>query len=146
MKGRLEILLAFYTKSREIINYLLAGVLTTAVGFATYCACVSTVFNPENAIQLQIANFISWTVAVSLSYFTNRKYVFKSTSKNILRESFSFVTSRIGTLFMNVAITFLGVTIMGFNDKIIKLLATAVVIVANYVFSKIFVFKKHSRY
>lgn len=131
-----------YIKYKEIINYLIVGVLTTVVTLAIYYISVNTFLNPENSIQLQIANIISWIAGVIFAYFTNRKYVFESKEENKLKEASKFVVSRIATLLMDMIIMWLGVTILHRNDKIMKLISQVVVIVANYLFSKIFVFKK----
>lgn len=56
-----------YKKYKEIINYLIVGVLTTVVSLGTYYVCVLTVLNPDNALQLQIANIISWIAAVAFA-------------------------------------------------------------------------------
>ena len=131
-----------YIKYKEIINYLIVGVLTTVVTLAIYYISVNTFLNPEDSIQLQIANIISWIAGVIFAYFTNRKYVFESKEENKLKEASKFVVSRIATLLMDMIIMWLGVTILHRNDKTMKLISQVVVIVANYLFSKIFVFKK----
>ena len=131
-----------YLKYKEIINYLIFGVLTTVVSLGVYYICVYTFLNPENVVQLQIANIISWVAGVAFAYVTNRKFVFESKEENKLKEAGKFVTSRITTLLMDMAIMFIGVTLCKFNDKIIKLISQVVVIVMNYLLSKILVFKK----
>ena len=131
-----------YLKYKEIVNYLIFGVLTTAVSLVTYYICVYTVLDPEQAVQLQIANVISWILGVAFAYVTNRKFVFESNEKNKIKEASKFVTSRIATLLMDMAIMFIGVTLLKLNDKIIKLVSQVVVIVANYLLSKIVVFNK----
>ena len=131
-----------YLKYKEIINYLIFGVLTTVVSLGVYYICVYTFLNPENVVQLQIANIISWIAGVAFAYVTNRKFVFESKEENKLKEAGKFVTSRITTLLMDMAIMFIGVTLCKFNDKIIKLISQVVVIVMNYLLSKIIVFKK----
>ena len=131
-----------YIKYKEIINYLIVGGLTTVVSMGTYYASVLTFLNPENAIQLQIANIISWVAAVIFAYFTNRKYVFNSSEKNKLKEASKFFVTRVITLVMDMLIMWLGVTILGFNDKVIKIISQVIIVISNYVFSKLFVFKK----
>lgn len=131
-----------YLKYKEIINYLIFGVLTTVVSLGVYYICVYTFLNPENVVQLQIANIISWVAGVAFAYVTNRKFVFESNEQNKIKEASKFVTSRIATLLMDMAIMFIGVTLCKFNDKIIKLISQVVVIVMNYLLSKIIVFKK----
>ena len=131
-----------YLKYKEIINYLIFGVLTTIVSLVTYYICVYTILDPDNAVQLQIANVISWIISVTFAYITNRKFVFESKEKNKIKEASKFVTSRIATLLMDMAIMYVGVTVLRFNDKIMKLISQVVVIVMNYILSKILVFKK----
>lgn len=131
-----------YNKYREVIMYLIFGVLTTVVSLVTYYLLVYTILDPDKAIELQIANIISWIVSVTFAYLTNRSIVFKSDNKNKIKEATSFVASRIATLIMDMLIMFIGVTLLHGNDKIIKLISQVVVIVSNYVFSKLFVFKK----
>jgi len=132
-----------YIRYREIVSYLIVGGLTTVVSLGVYYGSVLTFLNPRNPVQLQIANVISWIAAVTFAYFTNRKYVFRSENKNIGREAFSFYCSRLGTLLMDMGIMFLLVTMMGMSDKIAKLIVQVVVTIANYLFSKLFVFRKH---
>ena len=131
-----------YLKYKEIVNYLIVGGLTTVVGLGVYYGLVLTVLNPKNGIQLQVANVLSWIAAVTVAYFTNRKFVFESKSEKILQEATKFVLARVGTLLMDMGIMFVTVTVMGMNDKIAKLFVQVVVTIMNYVFSKFLVFKK----
>lgn len=136
-------LLNLYQRYKEIINYLIVGVLTTLVSLAVYYGSVFTFLNPDNAFQLQLANIISWITGVIFAYFTNRKYVFESKDPNKIKEAVKFTSSRIITLLLDMLIMFLGVTVLCFNDKIIKLISQILVVIGNYVFSKLFVFKKN---
>jgi putative cell wall teichoic acid glycosylation protein gtcA len=129
-------------KYGEIVRYLIVGILTTVVSLGTYYGCVFTFLNPENALQLQVANVLSWIIAVTFAYITSRIYVFQSKQENILREMAAFYSSRLLTLFMDMAIMFIMVTLCRVNDKLAKLVVQVVVTVANYVFSKIFVFRR----
>ena len=131
-----------YLKYKEIINYLVVGVLTTIVSLTVYYISVFAFLNPENAFQLQIANILSWIAGVTFAYFTNRKFVFESKEKDKLKEAGKFVLSRVITLLMDMLIMWLGVTVLHGNDKIMKLISQVVITISNYVFSKIFVFKK----
>ena len=109
-----------------------------------YYVAVFTFLDPENSVQLQIANILSWIAGVAFAYATNRKFVFESTEKNKIKEAGKFVMARVVTLAMDMLIMWLGVTILHFNDKIMKLISQVVIIVSNYVFSKIFVFRKEN--
>ncbi|MBR2290052.1 MAG: GtrA family protein [Clostridia bacterium] len=131
-----------YQKYKEIVNYLIVGGLTTVLALGVYYGLVLTVLNPEDKIQLQIANILSWTAGVIFAYFTNRKFVFESKETDKLKEAGKFVGSRVVTLLMDMAIMGIFVSLLHFNDKIMKLVSQVVITVSNYVFSKLFVFKK----
>lgn len=131
-----------YMKYKELVNYLIVGGLTTVVSLATYYGCVLTFLDPQSAVELQVANILSWIAAVTFAYFTNRKYVFESNESNMLQEAAKFYASRLSTLAMDMAIMFVGVTVLGCSDKIMKLVVQVVVTIANYIISKFFVFKK----
>ncbi len=131
-----------YKRYEEIINYLAVGILTTVISLVTYFICVHTFLDVTNAVELQIANIISWILSVIFAYVANRVFVFKSESNNYLKEIMSFFSARILTLLMDMAIMFVLVSLLRLNDSIAKIFSQVVIIVANYIFSKLFVFKK----
>lgn len=133
-----------YLKYRELVNYLICGVLTTAVSLGAYYACVYTVLDPTSAVQLQAANVISWIFAVAFAYFSNRKYVFMSKNANVAREAASFVAARLGSLLLDMGCMFVLVTVCRFNDKASKLAVQVIIVIVNYVASKLLVFKSDS--
>ena len=145
MKKLWEICRELLKKYREQISYLVVGGLTTAVSLLTYYVCTKTFLNPEIPLQLQAANVISWICAVAFAYVTNRRYVFRSRAENKVQEAAKFVLSRVTTLLMEMAIMWLGVTALGVNDRIVKLVAQVVIILANYVLSKLLVFRKKEK-
>ena len=126
----------------EIITYLIVGVLTTIVSLVVYYALVACILDPSDAIQLQIANMISWLAAVTFAYFTNRKYVFESKNEHIVLEAMKFYLSRLGTLLLDMTIMYIGVSLLFYNDKFVKIIVQIIVIIVNYIFSKLFVFQK----
>ena len=133
-----------YKKYQEIINYLIVGVLTTVVSIVTYFL-FSLVLDIENNILFILANILSWICAVIFAYITNKKFVFNTTTSNKKEEIkvFSmFVSSRITTLLIELAFMFITVKVILINDKIAKVIAQFIVIVLNYILSKLFVFKK----
>lgn len=130
-----------YKKNREIINYIIVGVLTTVVSLVSYYGCVFTFLNPNDPIQLQMANVISWILAVTFAYNTNRKYVFES-NKNKWFELLAFYGARITTLLLEMINMFILVTVIGINDKISKLIVQIIVMIVNYLLSKFWVFRK----
>mgnify|MGYP004618619593 FL=1 len=129
-------------KYEEVIRYLIIGVLTTIVSLATYYILTFTVLDPKVSIQLQITNVISWIVSVTFAYFTNRKYVFKLKEKKNIKEASKFYLSRLSTLLLDMLLMQIFVIRLKFNDKIIKLIVQFVVIVLNYVLSKLVTFRK----
>ncbi len=139
-------ILELYKKYEEVINYLIMGVLATIVNLGVKYALLFTILKAEDPAQLQIAVIISWIAACLFAYFTNRIIVFKSKSKEILKEFISFLSARILTLGMEMLIMFIFVTVLGLNSDlwvvIWSIIAQFVVIVANYIFSKLFIFKK----
>lgn len=133
-----------YKKYQEIINYLIVGVLTTVVSIVIYFL-FSLILDIENNILFILANVLSWICAVIFAYITNKKFVFNTTTSNKKEEIkvFSmFVSSRITTLLIELAFMFITVKVILINDKIAKVIAQFIVIVLNYVLSKLFVFKK----
>lgn len=131
-----------YYKYEEIISYLIVGGLTTVVSLATYYLLVYTILNPKEAVELQIANIISWIASVTFAYFTNRKYVFKTKEKISFKEEINFYLSRVSTLLLDMLMMYVFVSVLKFDDKVIKLIVQVIVIVLNYVLSKFIVFKK----
>ena len=128
-------LLELYKKHEEIVNYIIVGVMTTVFSWIVYAVSVWTFLDVENPVELQIANILSWIAGVAFAYVTNRKYVFKSTEKNILKEAAQFSTSRISTLLLDMIVMFVMVTLLGINDIISKFVSSVLV-------SKLFVFHK----
>lgn len=143
MKNRL---LALYTAHREIANYLIVGGLTTVVSLAIKYILLFTILNAADAIQLQAAVIASWIGAVIFAYWANRKYVFKSKETNKVREFGKFVTSRVATLLIDMFIMWFFVTVLELNSDtwviIWTLVSQVIVTIANYIFSKLFVFRK----
>ena len=142
LRGMTDKLTVLYGKHRELIAYLVVGGLTTLVSLSVYYGCVLTFLDPQSAVQLQAANVLSWVASVTFAYFANRRFVFHSRNRSILREAALFYAGRVGTLLLDMAVMFLGVTVLGQNDKLVKLADQVIVIAANYVISKLFVFKK----
>ena len=138
--------LRLYRKYEELVNYVIVGALTTAVSLITKWILLFTIFDPKNADQLQISVIISWICAVLFAYITNRKIVFKSTNKSILKEMTKFFGSRITTLLLEMVIMWFFVTFLNLNTKtwvvIWTLVCQVLIMIFNYLLSKLFVFKK----
>ena len=134
-----------YKKYEEIVNYLVVGVLTTIVSIVVKWGLLFTIFSASNALQLQTTVIISWVSAVTFAYFANKIFVFKSKSKNILKEITSFFTARLLTLGMEMFIMWFFITLLKLNSNTWVIIWTIVVqilvTIFNYIFSKLFVFK-----
>ena len=139
-------IISIYKKYEEIINYIIVGGLTTLVSLASKWILLFTGLDAASALELQIAVIISWICAVSFAYITNRIFVFKSNNKNILKEITSFFGARTLTLLLEMVIMWFFVTLLRMNSDtwvlIWTILSQFIILVLNYVFSKIFVFKK----
>lgn len=129
-----------FGKYKEIINYLIFGILTTAVNIGTYY-----ILNDCLNINYLISNIVAWISSVLFAYITNRKYVFNSTNnskKDIAKEISSFFGARLTTGFLDMLFMYLTINFNLLPNLIAKVIANVFVIIANYVLSKFVVFKK----
>ena len=135
--------------NKETILYLIFGVLTTLVNLGVKYALLFTVLNADNPFELQVSIIISWIVACLFAYITNRIWVFESKSKNIIMEMLKFFGARLVTLGMEMLIMYIFVTALGLNSDMWVVIWTIVtqilIIIGNYVLSKIFVFKNKKK-
>ena len=134
-----------YFKYKEIINYLFFGVVTTIVSLAVKYLLLFTILDAANAIELQVAVIISWILSCLFAYITNRIWVFESKDEQIFKEVIKFFVARITTLILEMLIMFVFITALGMNSNmwviVWTLVAQIVVIIGNYIFSKLLVFK-----
>ena len=128
-----------FMKYKEVISYLFFGVLTTVVNFVVYFACTDGLH-----INYLAATAVSWVAAVLFAYVTNRKWVFGSKVSGfmpILREMAVFVGCRVFSGVMDMGIMFISVDMIGISDRIAKFVTQVAVVVLNYIFSKIIIFR-----
>ena len=128
-----------FMKYKEVISYLFFGVLTTVVNFVVYFACTDGLH-----INYLAATAVSWVAAVLFAYVTNRKWVFESQVSGfmpILREMAVFVGCRVFSGVMDMGIMFISVDMIGISDRIAKFVTQVAVVVLNYIFSKIIIFR-----
>ena len=144
-KIKLKVLADIYRNHLEGMRYLVFGALATVINLGVKFLLLFTILDASNEFELQTAVIISWIVACIFAYFTNRVLVFKSESDKILKEVVSFVTARLITLGMEMVIMFVFVTLLGLDSNlwvaIWSVFAQVVVILSNYVFSKLIIFK-----
>ena len=125
---------------REIISYIFFGALTTFVDFATYI--VLTRFLSLNE---DLSNVISQAVAIIFAFIVNKLFVFEDKENNVkavFGQFLKFTSLRLTTLFLNSALFFVMTELININDIITKALVSVIVIILNYIFSKLLVFKK----
>ena len=129
--------------NRETISYIIFGILTTAVDYAA-----SFIFFYKIGFTEITSNNIAWVLAVAFAYITNKIFVFESREtglKVLLREITAFAGSRVVTLIItDVFLIFTG--IIGLPFLLSKLIISVAVIILNYFFSKLFIFKKEKSY
>ena len=134
-------------KYRELIIYLIVGVLTTIVSWLAYGLSKFFLDVEHSAFQMQVAVIIRWVAGVLFAYVTNRKYVFLSKNPKILKEFISFSVSRLITLFVDMFGMWLLPPIfmawkVPYADWVAKFIVAVVVTILNYIFSKLMVFRK----
>lgn len=129
----------FYKKNKEILLYLFFGGLSFIVSVATYA-----LFNVPMKMDALIANVLSWIITVMFAFLTNRVWVFASPTDNIkdfMKQMLSFYSGRIITLVIEETILLVFINMLGFGSLLVKIVAQVVVILLNYVISKLFIFK-----
>ena len=122
-------------KYREIILYLIFGLLTTLISIISFVIC-----NKILNISWGVGNVISWILSVSFAYVTNRIFVFKSKKKNILKEMIFFFGFRVLSLIIDMICMFILINILSVDSVVSKVIVQIIVVLLNYLFSKIFVF------
>jgi putative flippase GtrA len=127
-------------KHWDILSYLFFGGLTTVVNYLVYLPC----YNLLN-LSAAVSNAIAWAVAVAFAYLTNKPFVFRShdwSMKTVVPELTKFVTCRIGSGLLETGILFLCVDLLAWNGNVWKLITSVLVVILNYIASKLLVFKK----
>ncbi len=128
------------TKYWDIVSYLFFGVCTTIVNYLIYIPCYNFL-----GMSATVSNMIAWVVAVAFAFLTNKPFAFKShdwSAKTVVPELTKFVGCRIGSGAAETLILFLAVDLMGWDGNIWKLVTQVMVVVLNYVGSKLLVFRK----
>ena len=128
-----------FIKYKEVIMYLIFGVLTTLVNIITYYISTKIFL-----IDYQISNIIAWIISVTFAFITNKLYVFESkTNDKILKEIISFYSLRLFSLGIDIFTMYIMVSILSIDDLIAKVVANIIVIVINYITSKLITFRKN---
>ena len=136
----MEWLKAMVEKHRDVLLYLFFGVLTTVVNYVVYLPCYNVL-----GLSGSVSNVIAWVGAVAFAYLTNKPFVFRShdwSEKTVIPELTKFVGCRIGSGALETAIILVTVDWLGWNGNAMKLLTSVLVVVLNYIGSKLLVFRK----
>lgn len=128
-----------YIKCKSVLLYIFFGGCTTVVSIGLF-VLLETVLG----LNALIANIGSWILAVSFAYVTNRVWVFASRvrGKAVWKEIVSFFSGRLITLGLEEAMLLVFVTLLRFNGTVIKVIAQIVVLIGNYLISKLITFRK----
>lgn len=129
---------AMFRKHYDLILYLIFGVLTTVVNYLVYLPCFNIL-----GLSASLSNVISWAAAVIFAFLTNKPFVFRShdwSAKVVLPELAKFVGCRMGSGVLETGILLLTVDIWGWNGNIWKLVTSVLVVILNYIGSKLLVF------
>ena len=136
----MDILRKVLKRYKSFIMYGVFGVLTTIVNLVAYNLCYYKV-----ELNNTLSNIIAWIFAVAFAYITNKIWVFESKSWNmsvLRREITAFISCRLATGIMDLIIMYVCVDVLGWHAMLMKLLSNILVIILNYVFSKLVIFKK----
>lgn len=131
---------AFVEKYYDILSYLFFGVLTTGVNYLVYLPCYNLW-----GFSGSVSNVIAWVFAVAFAYLTNKPFVFKShdwSAKTVVPELTRFVGCRLGSGALETVVILVTVDWLGWNGNVMKLVTSVVVVVVNYLASKLVVFRK----
>ena len=126
--------------NNPVLKYIFLGGCATLVNLCSYYILRAT-----TNIDVNPANVISVTLAMLFAYFTNSRFVFESTAvtfKEKFREFVKFISARLLTMVIEVGGVWFMADVIHMNDYIAKILIQFIVLVLNYIFSKVFVFKK----
>ena len=129
-----------FLKYKEAVLYLVFGGLTTLINIVAYALCKHII-----GIDTIPANAIAWILSVAFAYVTNKIFVFESKTSGmgaLIKECLSFVWCRLATGLMDMAIMYVTVDVLHWSDMVMKILSNILVIVLNFVFSKLFIFAK----
>ena len=138
-------LLDWLKKYREPVSYVFFGGLTTLVNWLVYLCLVNLMGGGKSTVAVLWATVLAQVAAITFAYVTNRKWVFQSRAQGagkIAWEAVRFFGCRTASIFLDMGIMFVGVSLLAFNDLVMKIISNGLIILANYFFSKIFVFRE----
>ena len=131
---------ALFQKYYDAISYLVFGVLTTLVNYAVYLPCFNWLH-----LGAAVSNAIAWAVSVAFAFLTNKPFVFRShdwSAGVVFPELVKFIGCRVGSGLLETMILWLTVDVLCWNGNLWKLVTSILVVVLNYVGSKLLVFRR----
>lgn len=137
MKELINKALKIYKDYKMPILYIFFGGLTTLINIVVY-----SLFYYFVKIGNVPSNIVAWGIAVIFAFVTNKIYVFESKNASIWYELAKFLACRLGTGLLDLGIMYLSVDVFSLNELIMKIISNVIVIVLNYIFSKVIIFKK----
>ncbi|MBA1433742.1 GtrA family protein [Bombilactobacillus bombi] len=137
----MEKLITLIKKYWALISYLIFGGLTTLINLIVFYE----LYTWNHIMGYQMATFVAWLLSVLFAYITNKQFVFnshQSSKKAVLKELEAFFFFRILSLLIDFVVLQIGIGMLHANSLIVKLIDNIIVVIANYVFSKVFIFKR----
>ena len=134
--------ISWYNKYKEALLYLFFGGCTTLINILTFFIC------RQLKLSIDVSNIIAWIIGVVFAFVTNKLFVFDSKNmdkKVVFKETVSFFVARVISLGIDTGLLHLMIDFMKINELIAKIVSNIVVIIVNYIFSKLFIFKKEKK-
>lgn len=136
----MKLIIKLLKKYKSFIAYAVFGVFTTVVNIVTYDLCYY-----KAGMSNTLSNILAWILAVTFAYLTNKVWVFGSNSwmwATLRKEVAAFISCRLATGIMDLIIMYVCVDVIGWHAMMMKIISNILVIILNYVFSKLVIFKK----
>lgn len=134
--------------NKETINYLIFGVLTTIINYVVYIGCKTILGGGNSPFVVSTSTIAAWILSVLFAFVTNKLFVFNSKSTKmsiVLKELIAFVVARLFSGVCDWGWMIVSVSYFSMNDTIAKILSNVFVVIMNYFFSKLFIFKRNNK-
>ena len=144
MKNLISKCLELYKKYKEIVNYIIFGVIATVINIGVFA--ILNLLLGENLYL--ISNIVAIIASVLFQYFSNKFFVFERktlSKKETFMEFIKFISARAFTAVLDMVIMLIGVSLLNINEILMKIITNLIVVILNYIFSKFFVFKKTAK-
>ena len=136
----MNICINLYKKYKELILYLIFGVLATVINIVAFWIC-NDIFH----IEYKVSNIVAWILSVIFAFITNKLLVFESKNKSkeeTTKEAIGFIGARLFSLVVDMILMILMIDTLKMNSLVAKIISNVVVVIINYIFSKFLIFRK----